>query len=980
MKLTNLNTDNVQEMDQINLQQNIKKIINKAYPYGWSPHLLTDIKALAAEIDNAAINNYIDKYAGNANVSKEELIILVTLFRFSGKTSYHSVSELIHNLLSDRLLNHDIYFLVHALLQDHIPLPRSLVYDITERLLLNIEIMYKKIVNDFSKVPAQNTEKVILFLTLHYCRKDLNTQNKEMVGLILSHIEGNVPTKLKEEVKEFLANTFLKEISNTGRNVRVNRDLYKDISRRSEPSNSKSGVQSPWEEMKRDMERSQREREERKGREPESPAANKRTRLDESIENRNKARKKEAEKPKKGKPPYSTEYGREHTQKHRQEREKASERERKQREELTARQKETYEGNPYTPPFGKTEEDKRDRSQPENDTTKEQSAAPANPKPEKPENYYKEPTEEPAEKPAEEHPLDREQLGKPEKHQPDPKQTQGTEEPRKSEQPAAKTETGESSASAAKQPSAEKQHETAPHPQISDEQRQEAAGKHEEQRKQAEEREKSQRQELTARQRKSYEKKPDSTPAEKSQAETEEKQQHPEGPAETEKPLKREYPEEKTKHAGEPDTEPAETEQPTSPVKPATFEKSPKPAEPEKPADNQTQTDTSQAGISSDVSPRREKAQQQQKPSTEKSEPGDQEELLPDEDTQEDEEEYQFTYESASGGVQGIKLKNLDLDALTGEDDEKNYSDDTIEIQEEPEEAPKEETKPADKEISETELEPQLDKEQNEDEAPSQEKQETKERLQTEKEKTAKPPAKPAGYESTPPLKKTKKQDNRKKPGKKTAGAGIFALLAATAITALVILSPEKSTPPDTPPEQTATETQQAESSINAEAETSQLEPAPQASEENAEAETATEPAAGAEAESPGETETGAAEGVEETPAAETEEAGVPAEEPAETEAAAPQGTTPVTIGQGENAYTFLTGQGGVQWQPKEGDNFFELFEYLQDNPQQAEQINTGIENMTWIEFLNNLTELNPDITDLDLIYPEGIYTIYSTQ
>jgi hypothetical protein len=255
-------------MGQENVEQLIRKLINKVQPYGWTPSSFNEIKKLPRQTDTAVLSNYISSRlhtnTGNPIPNKEEYIILIILWNLLQKGDTQTLSALIHRHLRDRLSGQDVNFGVHALLDDHIPLPRSLVYDITERLLLNIEVMYAKIVNDFRKVPAQNTDNVILYLTLHYCRKDLNTQNKEMIGLILAHIHGEVPTELLEDVKDFLTKTFLQEIQISGHQVQIDKDLYSELNRRSQEVKEKKQeqpvksreVKSPWEQMKNDMAKS----------------------------------------------------------------------------------------------------------------------------------------------------------------------------------------------------------------------------------------------------------------------------------------------------------------------------------------------------------------------------------------------------------------------------------------------------------------------------------------------------------------------------------------------------------------------------------------------------------------------------------------------------------------------------------------------------------------------------------------------------
>lgn len=217
-------------MNREELGSKIKAIIRKAYPYGWAPYLLEDIQSISKGSEKKTINAYVETKLQDESTSKEEFIVLAILLYQKGGKKYKALASFIHAYLRNRLHSNDIYFLVHALFpNDYIPLPRSLVYDITERLLLNIESMYKKIVRDFQKVPVQNVNQVVLYLTMQYCRKDLNTQNQEMIALILSHIEADVPGEITNDVKHFLVRTFLQEITRSQENVQLNKQLYEDL-------------------------------------------------------------------------------------------------------------------------------------------------------------------------------------------------------------------------------------------------------------------------------------------------------------------------------------------------------------------------------------------------------------------------------------------------------------------------------------------------------------------------------------------------------------------------------------------------------------------------------------------------------------------------------------------------------------------------------------------------------------------------------
>ena len=194
------------------IEKELQGLVNRTYPYGWSPHLFTDIVECVSRFESAPLSSFLESRLDNPDALKEEVIVYLIMQTQIAEVDPVTLSSRVFKRLTDRLLNQDVMFLIHAMLSDHIPLPRSLVYDVTERLILDLEVIYRKVVKDFRSVSNRNTAKVILYLTFHYCRRDINTQNKEMIALILAHIQAAVPSEIIGDAKVFLNTTFLKEI------------------------------------------------------------------------------------------------------------------------------------------------------------------------------------------------------------------------------------------------------------------------------------------------------------------------------------------------------------------------------------------------------------------------------------------------------------------------------------------------------------------------------------------------------------------------------------------------------------------------------------------------------------------------------------------------------------------------------------------------------------------------------------------------
>jgi len=182
--------------------------------YGWCDQVNEAIDELQSidDPENATITDgYLREVLSRSDADKESaLLSLVVLHRRNVPLS--ELFEPAYRNLSGRLYVTDFPFLVENLFDGEVPLPRSLVYDITEKLFFSIERIFEQLVKDFQRVPFANGELILFYLMLENCRLDLTAQNKELVCIILTHIELRLPAPVLDDIIAYLdANTSLGE-------------------------------------------------------------------------------------------------------------------------------------------------------------------------------------------------------------------------------------------------------------------------------------------------------------------------------------------------------------------------------------------------------------------------------------------------------------------------------------------------------------------------------------------------------------------------------------------------------------------------------------------------------------------------------------------------------------------------------------------------------------------------------------------------
>jgi hypothetical protein len=202
----------------------LENLFGIARLHGWCEEVHEGINELTALNDESLISELrtlLETILQKTNISKEEAILSLILLRRLGVPE-KDLYEHTYRTLKNRLYFNDFRFLIRYFFHNKVPLPQSLVYDITERVFFSLEDVYNKIVDDFTRVPFRNAEPVIFFLILQNCRVDLNTQNKELLCIILTHIEIKLPDSILDDII-----TYLDENASLEDSWRVQREIIK---------------------------------------------------------------------------------------------------------------------------------------------------------------------------------------------------------------------------------------------------------------------------------------------------------------------------------------------------------------------------------------------------------------------------------------------------------------------------------------------------------------------------------------------------------------------------------------------------------------------------------------------------------------------------------------------------------------------------------------------------------------------------------
>jgi len=69
-----------------------------------------------------------------------------------------------------------------------------------------------------------------------------------------------------------------------------------------------------------------------------------------------------------------------------------------------------------------------------------------------------------------------------------------------------------------------------------------------------------------------------------------------------------------------------------------------------------------------------------------------------------------------------------------------------------------------------------------------------------------------------------------------------------------------------------------------------------------------------------------------------------------------------------------------VWWEASEGDYFYKLFQFIQNLPPTDLEFVNEIKSLTWSYYLLRLRRYNPQLENLDIILPTGVYVIASVE
>ncbi|HUX14722.1 MAG TPA: hypothetical protein VMW87_16980, partial [Spirochaetia bacterium] len=184
----------------------IEELFNVARLYGWCDQVTEGIIRLEKTDDpkaSAVINDYLrQQLESNAADKQAAILCLVVLYRRG--TPIQELVVPAHRNLTGRLHANDFPFLIANFFDGVVPLPQSLAHDITEKLFFSIDRIFDKLVGDFQRVPFRDGEPIVFYLMLENCRLDLNAQNRELVCMILAHIEVRLPDPILDDIIAYL--------------------------------------------------------------------------------------------------------------------------------------------------------------------------------------------------------------------------------------------------------------------------------------------------------------------------------------------------------------------------------------------------------------------------------------------------------------------------------------------------------------------------------------------------------------------------------------------------------------------------------------------------------------------------------------------------------------------------------------------------------------------------------------------------------
>ncbi|MEM5948145.1 hypothetical protein WKV44_06285 [Spirochaetia bacterium 38H-sp] len=189
-----------------NIPEYLEELFSVFRLYGWCDRVhrsLDELSAIKEQKERDVLQQEALKIIRKKDADKHEAFLSLIILKKSG-IPVRELYEDAYRALRNRLYLNDFPFVIRYLFDNKIPLPKALVYDITERLFFSIEDIYSRIVEDFKRVPFKSAEDVVFYLLLQNCRVDLNSQNKELICIILLHIEIKIPDYVIVDIVDYM--------------------------------------------------------------------------------------------------------------------------------------------------------------------------------------------------------------------------------------------------------------------------------------------------------------------------------------------------------------------------------------------------------------------------------------------------------------------------------------------------------------------------------------------------------------------------------------------------------------------------------------------------------------------------------------------------------------------------------------------------------------------------------------------------------
>jgi len=217
-------------------EEKIKSELDSIYSFAnlhrWSAQLNRKIETFLDKLgtkDAKTVHSVISSSFLDAGGTKEQLVLSVVLLNKLGLKSLETV-ELLYDLLEGRLDNNDQSFLQYQLFNDNHPLPDDLSYEITSRPYLSL----KRAINRAMKIEKVKShfspEATAFYLTMIFCRVDLNEQNRAMLSFLISRIDAQLPKNVMHGIFAYLRNlkNIIKELEDKGEKTLTEEFHYAD--------------------------------------------------------------------------------------------------------------------------------------------------------------------------------------------------------------------------------------------------------------------------------------------------------------------------------------------------------------------------------------------------------------------------------------------------------------------------------------------------------------------------------------------------------------------------------------------------------------------------------------------------------------------------------------------------------------------------------------------------------------------------------